>query len=283
MSGATIFTSYGKEKNDVKHEEAGKQYYGDGHNVKGHIHQLVEGSGPFAKLYYASETRGGDRKILTSKIVGKDNKHQFEPERDFDADYLSRNTFSKDFFADGNQLTGRSVWNLFEDALCDLKKATAITMLLNGKIVQVDVNMKVVGYMSGHNEQSYFQALIDGFSYEAAKTKTSKKNPTKTTTSKKKPTKTAAAQKSSDKAALAVPVGFNSDTPIDVLEERIEQDDEAARTSDKLPASERRRILELIESLKSKAKPAAVENPPAAVEDPQVSVLFLLGCVSGCL
>ncbi|EJK58847.1 hypothetical protein THAOC_20994, partial [Thalassiosira oceanica] len=72
-SCSMIFTKFEKKTNEVKHAEAHRQFYGDGNKVKGAIHMLVEGSGPFATLYEQEEDFRGVRKVVKSTVAGKDN------------------------------------------------------------------------------------------------------------------------------------------------------------------------------------------------------------------
>lgn len=61
------------------------------------------------------------------------------------------------------KVSGRSLWELAKGTMLSLKKAMAFMRKLDNIIVEADANShRVIGYMSGKNEDSFFKAIING-------------------------------------------------------------------------------------------------------------------------
>lgn len=66
-------------------------------------------------------------------------------------------------FSDVRQVTGRQLWDAAKQVMLNLKKAISLVKRLEGIIIEIDnVSNRVLGYMSGKNEESFFRAILDG-------------------------------------------------------------------------------------------------------------------------
>ncbi len=61
------------------------------------------------------------------------------------------------------KVSGRSLWELAKETLLNLKKTTALVKKLDNIVVVLDdKSNRVIDYMSGKNEDSFFTALENG-------------------------------------------------------------------------------------------------------------------------
>ncbi len=61
------------------------------------------------------------------------------------------------------KVCGRSLWELAKETLLNLKKAMALVKKLDNIVVILDEKSnRVIGYMSGKNEDSFFTAYCRG-------------------------------------------------------------------------------------------------------------------------
>ena len=61
-----------------------------------------------------------------------------------------------------SKATGRNIWDIPDEVVSSAKKALTLLPKLKGKIVNMDEDSKVVGYLSGHNESTFFCYILDG-------------------------------------------------------------------------------------------------------------------------
>ena len=55
-----------------------------------------------------------------------------------------------------------SVWDAADETVNNVKKALTLLPKLKGKIVNLDEECKVVGYLSGHNKSTFSRYILDG-------------------------------------------------------------------------------------------------------------------------
>ena len=54
-----------------------------------------------------------------------------------------------------------SVWDAADETVKNVRKALTLLPQLKGKIVNLDEDSKVVGYLSGHKESNFFRYILD--------------------------------------------------------------------------------------------------------------------------
>ena len=156
-----IFDEYENEGNEAKFTAIETEFFGDGQKRRGTLNQLLDGFGPFSSLYEVKETNETISRVLRHTLCGKDTKRFFEAGVDFGVKMLSLSTYSQP----NSKLQGRTLWNNADEVLKNCKKAIALIPKLSGKLVDVDQNFKVRGYVSGHNDAQFFQYILDGMFY----------------------------------------------------------------------------------------------------------------------
>jgi len=154
-----VFGKKERTNNTVKYLKIAQQFYGDSSlNIVGCLNQLVGGHGPFAALYTVKEGDNSIDKVLKESVCAKDTGSFYIAGQNFSASLLSL-SFYKD---PTSKLLGRSIWENANDVTKNIKKAISLIPKLKGKLVIVDSNYAVEGYVSGHNEAQFFQYIKDG-------------------------------------------------------------------------------------------------------------------------
>ena len=55
-----------------------------------------------------------------------------------------------------------SVWDAADETVKNVKKALTLLPKLKGKVINLDEDSKVVGYLSGHNKSTFVCYILDG-------------------------------------------------------------------------------------------------------------------------
>ncbi len=132
-----------------------EQFYGDPQRrIKGAIDQLVDGDKCFAFLYNVGEGESGPKRTLKSFCCSSDTSSMFVAGVHFTAKMISTKLNKK--------LSGQTLWTAEQTVHCSIKKDMAIVPKLDGKIVNLAKNNKVVGYTSGKNLKSFIQFIDNG-------------------------------------------------------------------------------------------------------------------------
>ena len=128
--------------------------------IKGTLAQLIDGDSAYAVLYDEGDVIGSSKElILKKRLCGTESSSR----------YVAGQHFTKKLVAEfglkraGTVVSGRSLWDLAKNTMKSLKKAMAFVKKLDNIIVEVDViSHRVIGYMSGKNEDSFYQAINNG-------------------------------------------------------------------------------------------------------------------------
>ena len=76
----------------------------------------------------------------------------------FDEETLALVIYSKP----ESKATGRNLWDNTDEVKENAKKRLTFLPKLKGKIVNMDEDSKVVGYLSGHNKSTFVCYILDG-------------------------------------------------------------------------------------------------------------------------
>jgi hypothetical protein len=133
-----------------------ERFYGDPEKrIKGACNQLVDGDNCIAFLYNVGEGESGPKRTLKSFCCwGSDTLSMFVAGVHFTAKMIGTKSNKK--------LSGQTLWTAGQTVHCSIKKAMAIVPKLDGKVVNLAKNNKVVGYASGKNLESFIQFIDNG-------------------------------------------------------------------------------------------------------------------------
>ena len=131
-------------------------FYGDPEKgIKGVCEQLIDIDNAFGFLYNVDEGENGPERMLISFCRGRDTLSNYVAGVHFTVEIISTKSQKK--------LNGRSLWRAGQDVLRSIKKAMTIIPKLDGKVVNLGKNHKVLGYASsGKNHASFIQFIDNG-------------------------------------------------------------------------------------------------------------------------
>jgi hypothetical protein len=162
-----VFTEYERTSSDNREVLISEQFFGTPSNttaglcddgaIKGTLTQLVCGDGAFARLYDEGDVVGDKKELILRQLVcGNERASRYVAGVDFTMESIS-------IFSDVRQVTGRQLWDAAKQVMLNLKKAISLVKRLEGIIIEIDnASNRVLGYMSGKNEESFFRAILDG-------------------------------------------------------------------------------------------------------------------------
>ena len=151
-----IFTKVEKSKADLRYLLIEEQFHGcPKKRIKGACEQLIDGSGAFSLLYDIREGEKNVELVLKTSCCGRDTASSYLAGVHFTADDLR-------YFGINKKVNGRALWAMGLSVLRSIKKALAIVPKLSPRIVSIDKSCAVIGYASGHNEQSFMQLIDNG-------------------------------------------------------------------------------------------------------------------------
>ena len=130
------------------------------HSIQGTIHQLISGHGAYVALYDEGDTIGSRKElILKTRYCGRmESASRYVSGMHFTAKMVSAFGQRK-----APKVSGRSLWELAKETLLNLKKAMALVKKLDNIVVVLDdKSNRVIDYMSGKNEDSFFTAVVNG-------------------------------------------------------------------------------------------------------------------------
>ncbi len=153
-----IFLECKKTNHEATYALMGERFYGDlEKQIKGACDQLVDGDNYncFAFLYNVGEGESGPERTLKSFCCcGSDTSSMFVAGVHFTAKMIGTKSNKK--------LSGQTLWTAGQTVHRSIKKAMAIVPKLDGKVVNLAKNNKVVGYASGKNLESFIQFIDNG-------------------------------------------------------------------------------------------------------------------------
>jgi hypothetical protein len=133
----------------------------DSRSIQGTVNQLISGHGAYVALYDEGDTIGGTQKelILKTMYCGRmESASRYVASTHFTAKLVSGFGQRK-----SPKVGGRSLWELAKETLLNLKKAMALVKKLDNIVVMLDdKSHRVIDYMSGKNEDSFFTAVVNG-------------------------------------------------------------------------------------------------------------------------
>jgi hypothetical protein len=129
------------------------------HSIQGTIHQLISGHGAYVALYDEGDTIGSRKElILKTRYCGRmESASRYISGMHFTANMVSAFGQKK-----APKVSGRSLWELAKETLLNLKKAMALVKKLDNIVILDDKSNRVIDYMSGKNEDSFFTAVVNG-------------------------------------------------------------------------------------------------------------------------
>lgn len=166
-----VFSNYEKVSKEQREVAISEQFHGaiipqhiDDRQLpgglKGTLAQLINGDSAYAVLYDEADVIGSSRElILKKRLCGTESSSRYVAGQHFNEKLVAEFGMKKR----SAKISGRSLWDLALATMKSLKKAMAFVRKLDNIIVEVDANSnRVIGYMSGKNEDSFFQAIING-------------------------------------------------------------------------------------------------------------------------
>ena len=129
------------------------------HSIQGTIHQLISGHGAYVALYDEGDTIGSRKElILKTRYCGRmESASRYVAGTYFTAKLVSEFGQKK-----SPKVSGRTLWELAKETLLNLKKAMALVKKLDNIVILDDKSNRVIDYMSGKNEDSFFTAVVNG-------------------------------------------------------------------------------------------------------------------------
>ncbi len=132
-----------------------EQFYGDSEKrIKGACKQLIDGDNAFGFLYNVNEGENGPKRTLKSFCCGSSTSSNYVAGVHFTVEMIGLKSKKR--------LPGRSLWRAGQDVLRLIKKAMALVLQLDGKVVNLGKNHHVLGYASGKNYASFIQFIDNG-------------------------------------------------------------------------------------------------------------------------
>ena len=163
-----VFTQLEKTGKEGTHDAIAEQFYGtnnkprhrpDDDVVKGTLAQMLSGDGAYKALYDAGDVIGETKELILKKeFCGPDTASRFVA-----GEHFTSKLVSEAGNQNGRKATGRQLWDQAKLVTLHLKKAMALVKKLDNIIVQLDdTSNRVIDYMSGKNDESFFTAVLNG-------------------------------------------------------------------------------------------------------------------------
>lgn len=150
-----IYTKKAQTSNKNKVKMLQELYYGTV-ETKGMAEQVIDGDGPFARLYEMVEGPNGEERVLKFMYCGTDGNLSLVIGRHIKLIDLTH-------FSGGTKtLAGSTLWKHGADTVKLCKKAMMLVVELAPQMVQIDGCKRIVGYASGMSVMSFLQALNYG-------------------------------------------------------------------------------------------------------------------------
>jgi hypothetical protein len=132
----------------------------DSRSIQGTINQLISSHSAYVSLYDEGDTIGTRKElILKTRYCGRmESASRYVAGTHFTAKLVSEFGQRK-----SPKVSGRTLWELAKETLLNLKKAMALVKKLDNIVVMLDdKSHRVIDYMSGKNEDSFFTAVVNG-------------------------------------------------------------------------------------------------------------------------
>ena len=131
-------------------------FYGDPEKgIKGVCEQLIDIDNAFGFLYNVDEGENGPERTLKSFCCVSATSSNYVAVVHLPIEMIGIKLRKR--------LAGRSLWRAGQDVLRSIKKAMTIIPKLDGKVVNLGKNHKVLGYASsGKNHASFIQFIDNG-------------------------------------------------------------------------------------------------------------------------
>lgn len=161
-----VSTKYEKTSKEGRERAIEEQFYGNerlspliDNTIKGTLSQLVRGEGAYAALFDEGDGIGLTRElILKTSLCGTDSASRYVAGEHFTSQMISEFGTKKK-----KKVSGRQLWDLANGTTKNLKKALALVKKLDNVIVVLDDhNNRVIDYMSGKNQESFFRSILNG-------------------------------------------------------------------------------------------------------------------------
>jgi hypothetical protein len=165
-----VFTQHIKSVAKVKEDAIFLHFNGNVEKIKGTVNLLIDGEGPFTKLYNSSQAAGETARqlVLNTDIIGKDSCLNFVSNEHFTAKWIS--TSGKD----NDAVTGRQLWLCGEKVMASLKVACGYMHKLH-KICTLNAKGAVIHFASGKNEVDVYKLINDAMYTEWTRSTKNKK------------------------------------------------------------------------------------------------------------